>query len=820
MHARRPALLFAIPLALGVWLGGTFGGSLAPSRDAEWPARAFVTGALLVLPVVPLIARHRAAAVLVTLGLGALRGVDGAPAPLTDVSPFASDSVWVGRVAVVRNRSFVLDDVWAEPVAPDGAAPLPMLTGRLDVVGADTLPELGERIRVHGRIAPLPSGRNPGLWDPRRLARRDRLVARLECEGRSESLAPPSLGWRVERALGECRRGIIAKHEALYDSTAASFHQALFLGDRSRLDPDLGFDFRDTGAAHLLALSGEHVSLVALFVDRALAFARIGAALRWPSSLLLIGAYVFVTGAPASVARAGILFALCLGARPLGRRLDAANALGVSLTILLLLRPEDLWDAGLLLSFGATGGIIFLYPVLRAIILPGASGLARAALDLILVTLSATLPLLPLEAHLFGALPVCGLVTNPILVPLTGLLLALHVTTLTASLVPWSVLHLPALDRDLAAITMLVTRLDVALVRALAAALPPPALVPAAWIPCAALYAGALALLLWPGRARASRFVVAMPLAALIAAGLPADAALRITLLDVGQGDAILVESRGARVLVDAGPRSPRSDAGERIVAPALRARGVRRLDALLLSHGDADHCGGAAAVLRRIDVGVMIEPDPLAAPRSRIHGEARAIATLRGVAIDSLRSGDRLVLGPGVSARVLHPRQGSQAAGSEANGNERSIALEIEAVRFRFLTSGDLGATAESRLPDLGLAPGTVLKVAHHGSRGSTPECLLAALAPPVALISAGERNRYGHPHPDVLSRLSRSGALVMRTDERGALSLETDGVRAIVRGHIGGRSHSLIYDAGGAPRRAGALARTPSSAPPPRMH
>ena len=112
--------------------------------------------------------------------------------------------------------------------------------------------------------------------------------------------------------------------------------------------------------------------------------------------------------------------------------------------------------------------------------------------------------------------------------------------------------------------------------------------------------------------------------------------------------------------------------------------------------------------------------------------GHVKAHALERGVALDSLRSGDGLALGPNLFARVLHPRRGSRAVAGEANGNERSIALEIEALRFRLLTAGDLGAAAESRLVDLGLTPGTMLKVAHHGSRGSTPEALLEALAAP----------------------------------------------------------------------------------------
>jgi len=801
---RRPALFFAILLAAGVWLGGTFG---APTGGA-WPVGAAA------LPIAPLLLPHRTTGAVVAAALGFLRGADDAPPPIDDAGAFATDSVWTGRVVARRAWSFSCDDLRRET----GAL---ALRGAVDVAGADSIPPLGARVRIRGRIETIARARNPGLWDARRLARRDRLVARVESSSVEmvEMIeGAEGMAWRVERALGEWRERIIARHEALYDSSAAAFQHALFLGDRSHLPPDLGFDFRDAGGAHLLALSGEHVSLVALFVEKGLQLLRVGRVIRLPVSLALIGTYVLVTGAPASVARAGLVFAIVLGAVPLGRRLDAANALGVSLSLLLLLRPEDLWDAGLLLSYGATGGIIFLYPRLRERLAPDVSGPARLVVDLVLVTLSATIPLVPFEAALFGAIPVMGLVTNPILVPLTGALLALHVTTLAASLVPWAALHLPESHRDLAALTTLVTRLDVWLVHLLASRLPPPLTVPEAWLPCAALYILVCAVLFAPhGSARSARLLAA-PFLALIACGMPGRPPLESTVFDVGQGEAILVSTRRARVLIDAGARWSRSDMGERVVIPALRHAGARSLDAVVFSHGDADHCGGGASLLRRIAPRRVFEPDPGAPPRSRVHAETRAAAQGAGVAVDSLRAGDALRLGRGVTARVLHPRRGAPRAPSDANGNDRSIAFDLSLGRVHVVLTGDLAAAEELSLD----APsGAILKVAHHGSRGSTPEAALASLRPPVAIISAGERNRYGHPHEETLARLSAVGARIFRTDRDGAVTVESDGARVAVRAHAGGAPDArLVYARDGVPRAAGAISRVATSAAAPRAH
>ncbi|MFN0150957.1 MAG: DNA internalization-related competence protein ComEC/Rec2 [bacterium] len=817
MFARRPALAFALPFAAGIWVGGTFG----------MPAGGVAVIGAAGLPITPLLLPYRATGIAVAAMLGLLRGADDAPRPFDDTSTFHADSLWSGRVVARRTYSFTCDDVRRERVWPasrDAAAGDDVLRdaralhGRVEVGGADSIPPLGARVHVRGRLETIAPARNPGLWDARRLARRDRLVARIDATALEVGREPEGAAWRVERVLREWRDGIIARHEAIYDSSAAAFAHALFLGDRSHLDPDLGFDFRDAGGAHLLALSGEHVSLVALFVERGLAFLRVGRIIRLPASLALIGTYVLITGAPASVARAGLVFAIVLGAVPLRRRLDAANALGVSLTLLLLFRPEDLWDAGLLLSYGATAGIIFLYPRLRERIAPDAKGSARVVADLVLVTLSATLPLAPLEAALFGAIPVTGLITNPILVPLTGLLLALHVTTLTASLVPWALLRLPEFHRDLAALTTLVTRLDVHLVHLLASHLPPPALVPDAWLPCAALYTFVCAVLFAPRRSAALGRLAAAPFLAMIACAMPARAPLAVTVLDVGQGDAIAISTHRSNLLVDAGPRWSRSDMGARVVVPALRHGGARALDAAIFSHGDADHCGGGVTVARRLDVRRVFEPDPSAPPRSRIHAEMREAAAAAGIDVDSLRTGDRLLLGGGVTARTLHPHAESPVSEPDANGNDRSVALDVSLGRVHVLLTGDLAAAEEMTLD---VPRGAILKVAHHGSRGSSPERMLSALRPPVAIISAGVRNRYRHPHEETLARLSRAGAMVYRTDRDGAVTIETDGVRVLVRPHLDGVEPAhLVYSWDGVPRAAGALARASSASAVSRAH
>jgi competence protein ComEC len=244
---------------------------------------------------------------------------------------------------------------------------------------------------------------------------------------------------------------------------------------------------------------------------------------------------------------------------------------------------------------------------------------------------------------------------------------------------------------------------------------------------------------------------------------------VEVLMIDVGQGDAIALRGSGGRwLLVDAGPPGAEGDPGAHPAVRALRARGVRRLEALVLTHADLDHIGGAAAVLSSFEVGAVYDPALPAGKEAFV--EALALAARRGVPWRPARAGDRLEV-DGLSLRVLAPSDSAVRATSETNA--LSVVLEASYGEFDVLLTGDVSKDVE-RLVAGELAGGLeVLKVAHHGSDTSTDSLLLARGGAELALVSVGRYNRYGHPAPAVLARLRRAGVEVRRTDHEGTVSV-----------------------------------------------
>ncbi|MCA1585374.1 MAG: MBL fold metallo-hydrolase [Acidobacteria bacterium] len=269
------------------------------------------------------------------------------------------------------------------------------------------------------------------------------------------------------------------------------------------------------------------------------------------------------------------------------------------------------------------------------------------------------------------------------------------------------------------------------------------------------------------------------------------DGRLHVTLLDVGQGDAVLVTfPNGRTLLVDAGGLSPQAtfDIGDRIVGPALRARGIRRLDYLAITHGDPDHIGGAQAVVRdfaprEVWVGVPVAGHGPAA-LLREGADAMSVrATWR-----TLQRSDRMEIGE-VSLLVLHPPRPDWER--QRVRNDDSLVLELRMGDFAVLLTGDIGRAVErDLLPMIASAGLFALKVPHHGSATSSSEELLSAVRPTVALIGVGRSNPYGHPAPAVLERYRGIGAEVFQTDRDGQVNLSSDGIAVEVSTYSGRRA------------------------------
>lgn len=251
---------------------------------------------------------------------------------------------------------------------------------------------------------------------------------------------------------------------------------------------------------------------------------------------------------------------------------------------------------------------------------------------------------------------------------------------------------------------------------------------------------------------------------------------LRVTFLDVGQGDSAILETPSGKVMVidTGGLTQDGGDEGDRVVAPFLRYRGINRIDALVLSHADADHTGGAHTLLERFPVNLLLDNGVPAT--SQVITRLLTEAGQHHVPVRTARRGQTLDCGDGVTARVLAPTEAEAALGVQ---NNASVVLAVTYGRTAFLFPGDAEADEESELAHSNQSLGCdVLKIAHHGSHTSTTPEFLSASHPRLAVISVGAHNLYGHPAPDVVERLRARGTRLYRTDRNGAITCRSDGV------------------------------------------
>jgi competence protein ComEC len=535
----------------------------------------------------------------------------------------------------------------------------------------------------------------------------------------------------------------------------------IVLGEDEGLDRPLRDAFRASGLYHLLAVSGQNVALVAggvLLVAWLLGIPRIAGQV---GALVAIGAYVLAVGAQPSVVRAGVAGALASLAWICARERDRWWFLLLGALVLLAWSPYNLLDPGFQLSFAAVAAIFTLVPRLMRRL--EGYPLPRTAAAVVAVSIACGVATAPILLFQFGSVPAYSVVANamaaPVVAPLLGLGLlsaALHpFVPDVAALLSW-------LDGWLAAYLVVCARAVAAL--------------PYAQVSTLAVLAGGLLLAAAIVIARRSRTVAVLAaVAALVAVawraapdpGIAPPAGLRVTFLDVGQGDATLLQVPQGAMLVDQGP--PEAD-----VAGQLRRFGVRELSLLVLTHPQRDHVGGAADVLTSTRVHAVLDPRlASSAPEERT---AIAAARERRVRVVTARAGLDYAIGK-LRIRVLWP-DGPGVPSEDPNLRAVVCLLSYGA------TDVLLGADAESPvLLPLRLPPVEVLKISHHGSADALLPALLEEIRPRVAVISVGEGNTYGHPTPETLAALDAApGLAVYRTDRDGAVTIESDGRRLSV--------------------------------------
>ncbi|MGY4829662.1 DNA internalization-related competence protein ComEC/Rec2 [Sphaerotilaceae bacterium SBD11-9] len=571
-------------------------------------------------------------------------------------------------------------------------------------------------------------------------------------------LLDASAGHAIDRLRQRVRDAIYA---TVNEPRAAGVLAALAVGDQSAIERDDWQLFRNTGVAHLMSISGLHVTMFAWLAGwgvvaawrrsaRAMLWLPAHAAGRW-GGLVAAAGYALFSGWGVPAQRTVWMLAAVTLLQLAGRRWPWPLVLLAAAVAVSALDPWALLQPGFWLSFVAVGLLMASEPVRHAerAVTPPAwwrriAAVIRGGLRTQVI---ATMGLTPLTLVFFQQVSLVGFAANLVAIPLVTLVL----TPLALLGVLFSPLWLlgAAVEEVLARGLVLLDRLPGAVW-----------LAPVApwWAQAAGLCAAALMVLPLPWRMRLLSVPLVLPLL-LPVRELPADGRFELLAADVGQGTAVLVRTRGHLLVYDAGPQYSRdSDAGQRVLLPLLRARGEARIDKLVLSHRDLDHVGGAAVLLKNLPVGELLSSLEAAHHLRSLHP-----APVRCEAGQSWQW-------DGVRFDVLHPQPGDYERALKSNA--MSCVLKVSGAQRTALLTGDIERQQEADLlgTQRDALRADLLLVPHHGSRTSSTSAFVDAVQPQIALVQAGYKNRFGHPVPEVLARLEGHGAAIHTSPACGA--------------------------------------------------
>ncbi|MBM2824630.1 MAG: comEC rec2 [Dehalococcoidales bacterium] len=583
----------------------------------------------------------------------------------------------------------------------------------------------------------------------------------------------------------------------------AALAQGIILGIRSHIPSSVNADFVSTGTAHILAISGQNLSIVVgILVSLGIAlFGRKGHIYVW-LSLAAIWFYTLLTGMNPPVVRATIMASLFLAAELLGRQRSGITALAFAGATMVGLSPRLLWDASFQMSFMAMVGLIIIAPPLQSLGRKAVSdtlgengatvSIANFVTDSFSVTCAALLAVWPIITYYFGIITLVAPLATLIALP------ALPAIIISGTLAGALGLIILPVAQAIGWLAWLFLSYMLLVVETFAAI--PPITVGSIDLRLIWVYYSVLALSIWLNSQRkilanlmprANAFVSELPkrwvipslmvLAALLwvtAATMP-DGNLHISFLDVGQGDAILIQRGSQQVLIDGGPSPERLgfELGKQM--PFWD----RTIDLVVSTHPHADHITGLSDVLNRYQIKQVLYPD--LAYNSPIYDKWRSLIGEKKIKYTLAQAGQQISLGKEVVIEVLNPAK-SQLTGTESDIDNNGIVLRLSTGKVSFLFTADMMWESEFELISRRASlTSTVLKVAHHGSETSTTAEFLAMVKPRLAVISVGKDNPFGHPNKEVVARLQQKSGQenIYRTDEDATIEFITDGERLWVR-------------------------------------
>ncbi len=694
----------------------------------------------------------------------------------------------------------------------------------------------GDAVRLAGAPERPGDAGNFGAFDYRAYLARQGIRWQWTLKGASGvHVTEDKVSLRLQplRTIDGVRQQIGQLTDRLYPKGDAGYMKGLIVGITEEVDPAQYDQFSRLGLTHVLAISGLHVGVVVFVLLRLGALSRLTRERSIDVAFAAMLLYMAVTGASPSASRACIMAMIALALARKNRLKDGLHLLAAAAMAMVVWDPLVVENISFQLSFAVTAGLL-MFTADAGRLLQGVR--PKFARDALAVGLTAQVVSFPLTIYYFHSIHLLSLPANLVIVPLASfavLPLGMASVALGAMWLPLGLM--PAMLASYA------NRVTFAIVgwmdqaESLRMSWPQP---PRAWVALAYVL---IAVTVWLYRRRRTSLSASeaelfdadmtapltrasVPLQPIARAGAgilalvllwgswwvwgyqPAwlDRHAYVQFLDVGQGDGMLIRTgTGKHLLVDAGgmvnfrkpgeewrERRDPYEIGRKLIVPLLRERGVRRLDALVLTHLDADHIGGAEAVLRDVPVGAIIWNGTW--KESALTERLFHAAQVRGIPVYAARRGERWALDSSTTLEVLYPLDGDAAVDGHSSSaplpelkeqNELSVVLRVTLYGRTFLLTGDLEAPGERRIiaEQMARSEGTqllltppavdVMKAAHHGSKTSTSSEWLAWWHPAETVISVGRNNLYGHPHPTITGRIANEGSLLLRTDEVGEI-------------------------------------------------
>lgn len=621
--------------------------------------------------------------------------------------------------------------------------------------------KIGNIICMEGEVYSFFEPGNPGQFDELKYNKErgiDYKIYVQSIEVVSTSVKP------IRQWLHEVRTTLYQAIQTCLPEEQAGVIAAMVLGEKCGLTKEMKQLYQENGIAHILAISGLHISLIGagLFYVLRRYIMPMQAAVAVSSALLIL--YGELTGFSVSTQRAVIMMVCSLWAGFLGRRYDLLSALSLSALLALLFQPVLLFQTGFLLSYGTVAGIyLFVGKFTEGI------GRKEKLLSAVAGTFGIQLVTLPILMHAYYEISLYSVLVNVIILPFLSILLSvslagggLALLSLTGGRFLFGIVHYVLNGYQF--ICEVVNLLPFAQIITGC---------PSLW-QIGIYYALLAVFCLLPQKEQRKKVIWLLPAAVLLLFFSPPEPyMLTITNLDVGQGDCACLSVGGKHILIDGGS-SDVSDVGEYRISRYLKYQGIRRLDYIFMTHSDSDHVNGILQILEDagqmgFEIGTIVLPD--ISNEDEAYVQIEQCTKKAGVRLLKMEQGDTLTVQEAVFS-CLHPKRNYEWK----KANDYSLVLQVKYRDFCGIFTGDLEQAGEEEiLPQLQKV--TYLKVGHHGSKTSGGEAFLDRLKPAVAVISSGEGNRYGHPAPETLERLHERGVRVYDTKETGAVTLKTDG-------------------------------------------